>query len=148
MHTQTQRSTGAFTLVEILIVVVILGILAAIVVPQFTSASEETRANAVKMDLNRIRQQIEIYKSQHNNPPSLDDFENQMTQASNVNGDTAVVGTAGYPFGPYLPNLPTNPYTNTHDVADISADAGSSAWAYDESDGTFIANSEEAHRDW
>ncbi|MCC6679790.1 MAG: prepilin-type N-terminal cleavage/methylation domain-containing protein [Phycisphaeraceae bacterium] len=148
MHAIRQRSAGAFTLVEILIVVVILGILAAIVVPQFTSASEETRANAVKMDLHRIRQQIEIYKSQHDDPPTVDGFVNQMTLSSDANGDTAAIGTDGYPFGPYLATLPFNPYTKTNDVVDISEDVGSSAWAYDETDGTFVANSDEEHREW
>ncbi len=52
----------AFTLVEILIVVVILGILAAIVIPQFTSASEEAAANSTHSQLQTIRSQIELYK--------------------------------------------------------------------------------------
>ena len=73
----------AITLIEILIVVVILGILAAIVVPQFVSAASESRENSLKMNLFRIRQQIAVYKEQHNgNYPTLADFEDQMELAS------------------------------------------------------------------
>ena len=54
-----------FTLVEILIVVIILGILAAIVIPQFTEASDSARESALVSDLQTLRSQIELYKIQH-----------------------------------------------------------------------------------
>lgn len=60
------RQRKAFTLVEILIVVVILGILAAIVIPQFTNASEEANASALKSQLQTIRSQIELYRVKNN----------------------------------------------------------------------------------
>ena len=56
---------GAFTLVEILIVVVILGILAAIVVPQFTNASEDAQAGNVATQLSTIRNQIELFRARN-----------------------------------------------------------------------------------
>ena len=59
------RKSG-FTLVEILIVVIILGILAAIVIPQFTNASQDARKNSLTSQLQTIRSQIELYKLQHN----------------------------------------------------------------------------------
>jgi prepilin-type N-terminal cleavage/methylation domain-containing protein len=58
-----QRSrANAFTLVEILIVVVILGILAAIVIPQFTKASESAVRSTLKSQLQTIVSQIELYR--------------------------------------------------------------------------------------
>src|SRR5881392_1027324 len=56
---------GGFTLVEILIVVIILGILAAIVIPQFTSASQDARKNSLTSQLQTLRSQLELYKLQH-----------------------------------------------------------------------------------
>jgi general secretion pathway protein G len=135
----------AFTLVEILIVVVILGILAAIVVPQFVSAAESSRASALDTTLQRVRTQIEIYTQQHEGtPPTLADFEEQMTLASDVTGDTATVGTAGFSFGPYLTQLPTNPHTDGQTIG--SGAVGTSDWYYDEITGEFRANDTDANR--
>lgn len=135
----SDRHTRGFTLVEVLIVVVILGVLAAMVVPQFASATGESRDNSIRMNLHRVRTQLQVYKTQHDGQlPTLAAFEQQMTLASDADGTTAAIGTAGYPFGPYLVQVPLNPKTNTRTV---SADAiGSSAWYYDESTGEFRAN--------
>lgn len=143
-----QTLTGrAFTLVEILIVVVILGILAAIVIPQFTSASETSRESALQQDLFRLRQQIELYKHHHNGEaPTLANFIDQMTLATDTDGDTAARGTAGYPHGPYLPNMPTNPFTDTVPLGDGAV--GSSAWYYNEDTGEIAPNDSAEHRDW
>ena len=76
---ETKRNRG-FTLVEILIVVVILGILAAIVIPQFSQASSDANLSSLKSNLQTIRSQIELFKIQHLDvPPAVATFEAQMT---------------------------------------------------------------------
>ena len=83
-----------FTLIEILIVVVILGILAAIVIPQFTNASQEAAESSVKSQLQTVRSQVELFRVRNNgNLPT--DFNDLMTPP---NGED-----------PYLQKTPTLP---------------------------------------
>jgi len=134
-----KRAIRAFTLIEILIVVVILGILAAVVVPQFTDASSEAKLSALQTNLHTIRSQLQLYRMQHNGTwPLLATFTNQMTLVSKADGTTAALGTSGYAYGPYLLTIPNNPFTDTNTVSAGAAD--SSAWYYDQSIGTFRPN--------
>src|SRR5229473_8587221 len=64
-QSRTKSRQAGFTLVEILIVVIILGILAAIVIPQFTNASQDARKSSLVSQLQTLRSQIELYKLQH-----------------------------------------------------------------------------------
>ena len=125
------KARSGFTLVEILIVVVILGILAAIVIPQFTDASTEAKYSSLASNLQMLRAQIELYKIQHNdNPPTLANFVAQMTGTTDVNG-----ATTGTDFGPYMRDIPVEPFTNS---ATVSA-SGTSGWNYTESTGEIEA---------
>ncbi len=108
----------AFTLVEILIVVIILGILAAIVIPQFTQASEDARESALASDLQMMRSQLELYKVQHleyypHVDPSDGSFETAATWATRLLTETDNMGdstTAGTGVGPYMQKIPSNPF--------------------------------------
>ena len=121
-----------FTLVEILIVVIILGILAAIVIPQFTNASSNAKVSSLTSDLQTIRDQIELYAVQHNDTyPTAGGFVAQMTATTDISGN------AGAGFGPYMQSVPTNPFTLTNTVGNGAY--GASAWYYDGA-GNFRAN--------
>lgn len=131
---------------EILIVVVILGILASIVIPQFTNATTSSRDSAIQMNLHRIRSRIEVYREEHNGKwPTYANFVEQMTRATNATGETAPVNTEGYPFGPYLAYIPRNPFDDSNTISDEAVvDGGEpSAWYYDEQTGAFHANDSE-----
>lgn len=139
------RNKG-FTLVEILIVVVILGILAAIVIPQFSNASQEASLNRVMSDLQTVRSQIQLYKIQHlGTIPALAQFPDHMTgytlatTAANGDNSAITVATDGA-LGPYLQSIPTNPFasdTTANIVASSSAE--SDDWTYDAATGEFNA---------
>lgn len=134
----------AFTLVELLIVVIILGILAAVVIPQFSDASTEARDSSLATNLATIRGQIELYRLQHNGTyPAFTTFANQMTQKTNASG---TVGTgAGYDFGPYMQRIPNNPFSNTNNVVNSGSEAATTAWHYNETTGAFRAFDSAAH---
>ncbi len=130
----------AFTLIEILIVVVILGILAAIVIPQFTKASEEAQVGNVVTQLQTIKSQIELYRVRNNG--GFPDLTTAPFQDL-VN----VAGTNLAPDGnTYMKAPPVNPRTGTATVAAGTAAPtafvarGDGGWIYDAASGNFWAN--------
>jgi len=132
--------TRAFTLVELSIVVIILGILAAVVIPQFTDAAADAKLNSMTSDLLLVRKQLESYKLQHNGfYPTIANFTAQMLQKTNVDGTTAGAPT----LGPYLQSIPVNPFTGQKDLG--GGGVGSSSWFYDDTTGEFRANCHAAH---
>jgi len=140
-----RRVLRAFTLVEILIVVIVLGILAAIVVPQFSDASTDAKDNSLKTNLQIIRGQIELYKMQHNTLPVVATFGDQLTQYTDSSGGTSATKDATHIYGPYLQTIPNNPFTATNDVT-AEAVASTKAWYYNATTGEFRANDSVAHR--
>ncbi len=111
------KAEKGFTLVEILIVVVILGILAAIVIPQFTSASTEAKEAALVSDIQAMRSQIELYKIHHNDElPGTQgvDFRTAMTETTDQDGVVGVGPT--FRFGPYMREIPVNPFNDLNTV--------------------------------
>ena len=72
MTNRRNQVKRGFTLIEILIVVVILGILAAIIVPQFTDAAQEAGASSARSQLQSLRSQIELHRVQNNGAAPAD----------------------------------------------------------------------------
>ncbi len=103
---KTQRG---FTLVELLIVVIILAILAAIIVPQFTAATDDATQSAYDTNIANVRSAIDLYRQQHGEYPGAV----TSTGAGCPAGSTNATGAVGEPA--FLAQLRN--YTNTGGIA-------------------------------
>ncbi len=156
------QAKRGFTLVEILIVVVILGILAAIVIPQFTQASTEAKTNSLQSDLQSLRSQIELYKCQHNNDavpipeyvasPGPETW-NQMVFVTDRDGAITTetnkkVRSGNFVCGPYLERVPENPFNGLNTIKAVTdrptaKGDDTTGWVYIEATGEIYANNDE-----
>jgi len=105
-------------------VVIILGILAAVAIPQFSASSTDAKIAALKSNLASIRGALELYAVQHaGNYPSAG-ILNQITLYTDADGATSTTKTAVYKYGPYLKNpFPKMPLATVEaKAADVYAD--------------------------
>ncbi len=144
---RSRRRSSAFTLVEILVVVVILGVLAAIVIPQFSQASSEANLNTLLGNLQTFRSQIELYKVQHRDLlPGQASFGGDVTEAGFVEALTD-----DDDYGSYVNKIPENLFIADADeriaitcVNDNAADAApagdeGTGWWFNAANGDFRA---------
>ncbi len=111
MHSRTRN---AFTLIEVLIVVVIMAVLAATIIPQFSTSTKDARENTTKFNLQSLRTQLELYKVQHGG--SYPTGANNLDQLMGKTDSTGTVSTSGT-FGPYVQGkLPAQPFSGLNTV--------------------------------
>lgn len=159
-----------FTLVELLIVVIILAILAAIVIPQFSSATVDAQEAALDSNLNALRSAIDLYRVQHNGkfPGAVaatgatctvgtagtgaintqQAVIDQLTKYSSATGTTCSGADTTTTLGPYLrKGFPAEPITNIAAIVVATAGtalapvAATGGWAYDVKTGQIVMNS-------
>jgi prepilin-type N-terminal cleavage/methylation domain-containing protein len=168
-----RKEEGGFTLVELIIVIIIIGILAALAIPQFVSSTRDAQEATLSGDLAVMRNAINLYYHQHSStypgsvkedgtgtPTAAGDnptaFINQLSQYTNEQGQTsAVLDRVNFPFGPYLMRgIPDNPLPDAGADVDgvvVTADNGALAaddpaamgWKFSKNTGEFIANNAE-----
>ena len=155
MRTQTNSTDNqqsfrlgksGFTLIEILIVVVLIGIMAAMVIPKFSTAAAESRESMLLENLRILKAQIGVYRAQHwdvapgypNGDTSINpteaDFVAQLTLYTDENGITNAVQTDRFKYGPYMREIPENPINGLPTV-EIITDGGALPGAGDDSHG-------------
>lgn len=100
-----------FTLIEIMVVVVILGVLAALVVPKLMGRTDEARIVAAKQDIATIMQALKLYKLDNQRYPTTE----QGLQAL-VARPTTGPAANGWKTGGYLDKLPKDPWGNAYQM--------------------------------
>jgi len=146
MMLRTRRVSG-FTLVEMMIVIAILGLLAAVAIPQFTSSKDEGKVAATVSSLSILRTAVDTYWSQHDDFPgqgSSTEFAEQICKNTNKAGE---IGKGkGFGYGPYVRKgeLPMNPLNGANDIKIVnkmpSKPSGNQAWIYDRKTGEIRCN--------
>jgi len=142
------RPRRAFTVVEVLIVVFALVILAAVVIPQLSRASQQSRQNSLKDVLQYFKTHIAVFKAQHQdlppgypgaNPtsgPTNQAMASQLTEYSDVFCDLSPRPGTAFQFGPYVKEIPANPVNGMNTVKMIGnnqslpAPDGTTGWIY------------------
>lgn len=122
LRSSVSKARRAFSLVELVVVVLIIGILAAVAAPKMFDTSTRAKESATKASLSVVRNAIELYNA-----------ENGTYPASSATLPTAL---ANYIKGPF----PKSPYTNDATIKQGTASGGAEGWVYDPASGNFWVN--------
>jgi general secretion pathway protein G len=97
------RRAAGFTLIELMVVLVIIGVLAALIVPNVLDRTDDARATAARTDVHNIMQALKLYKLDNQRFPTAE----QGLQALIARPSTA---PAPINWKPYLEKLPNDPW--------------------------------------
>ena len=108
-RTLSHAASRGFTLIEIMVVVVIMGILAALVVPKLMGRTDDARIIAARQDIATVMQGLKLYKLDNQRYPTTE----QGLQAL-ITKPTTGPGANGWKTGGYLDKLPKDPWGNPY----------------------------------
>jgi prepilin-type N-terminal cleavage/methylation domain-containing protein len=165
IQTIRNGARAGFTLIEMLIVVVILGILAMVIIPQVSTSTDDAKLSTLQTNLSAMRNSVELYYAQHTSAYPGDvvpttkpndvtttalAFVAQLTRYTDANGNISNSKSAVYKYGPYIKGsgLPTNPFNDLDTITiddtetDITVKASGSAtgWKFYSKTGVMMAD--------
>ncbi|QSI75799.1 MULTISPECIES: type II secretion system major pseudopilin GspG [Niveibacterium] len=108
-NTRNLRRNSGFTLIEVMVVIVILGVLAALIVPKVMGRPDEARAVAARQDIAAISQALKLYKLDNRKYPTTE----QGLQAL-VQKPTVAPVPDNWKAGGYLEKLPKDPWNSPY----------------------------------
>ena len=119
-----RRKHSGFTLIEIMVVIVILGVLAALVVPKVMSRPDEARQVAAKQDIGAIGQALKLYRLDNGRYPTTEQGLGALTQKP-----TAAPEPKNWKPGGYLERLPNDPWGNPYQYANPGTHGEIDIWS-------------------
>ena len=105
LHTNSSRAQRGFTLIEIMVVVVIIGVLGAIVVPQFMSRPDQAKVTAAKIDIQAIATALEMYRLDNHQYPST-----QQNLEALIKRPSGLPAARNWNPQGYLKSMPVDPW--------------------------------------
>lgn len=131
-----------FSLIELIIVVAIIGVLAAIAVPRMSRASASAVDARLIADLAVMRSAIELYAAEHNGTfPTALKFAQQMTTYTDIDGNDNAAKSTSFIFGPYLKAVPVLQIGPQKGLSAVASDTAiTTAWTYAPATGSIKAN--------
>lgn len=107
----TRQNNSGFTLIEVMVVLLIIGIMAGLVAPQILGSQEEAQRKAAAVDIRTLESALTRYKLSNNRFPSTEQgLEALITQP------TIDPIPRNYPEGGYITSLPDDPWDNSYQL--------------------------------
>jgi len=138
-----RRATAGFTLLEIMVVIVILGLLAAIVVPKLIGRTEEAKQTQTRIQIKNIEQALQLFKLDNGFYPATEQGIEALIRIPDIGRVPK-----NYRKGGYLDRVPTDPWGNAYVYVSPGADRDYEILSYG-ADGVPGGESEDADiRSW